>query len=195
MSCQSLKSILLFFFIFCVFLTGIEAKESTLPCQVYFSPQDQLDERLIALIEKEKVSIQAAIYCLMHRKIAQALTKAKDRGVLVEVVVDSFSVKAASPISSMAEKGVSIYVWNKLRPQKKSKKKSLMHDKFCVFGNHTVWTGSFNFTRDASFSNCENAVVLSDQNIAELYKVEFEKIKSQGSIPYKEFCIERKSGK
>lgn len=161
-------------------------------CAVYFSPEDGLAEKLIERIHAEKQSICAAVYCLMHAGIAKALNEAKERGVDVEVIVDRYSIKARSPVAKMVEKGVPVYVWNPAdNPAQSGKKgarrKSLMHDKFCIFGNHTVWTGSFNFTREASIANRENAVVLADRAIAESFLKEFQAIKEGGCCPYGEF--------
>ncbi|MBY0529445.1 MAG: hypothetical protein K2P51_04565 [Rhabdochlamydiaceae bacterium] len=176
--------------------TQLEALPSS---EVYFSPEDHLAEKLIALIDKEPKSICAAVYCLMSGEISQALQRAKKRGVFVEVIVDPFSVKQRSPIGKLNEKGIVIHVWDpKVEeiPASKYAKKPLMHDKFCVFGDHTVWTGSFNFTRQASCSNKENVVVLHDPAIAALYLAEFEKIKKQGCSAYRQFLAmkEQKKG-
>lgn len=151
---------------------------SSEPPEVYFSPKDQVADRLISLIANEKTSIKAAVYCFMHRGIAEALRQAKERGVAIEIIVDPFSVKRRSPIAKMEEKGIAVYVWD---PQHDAVvKPPLMHDKFCVFGTHTVWTGSFNFTMEATRRNCENSIVLHDASVAAVYLKEFERIKKEG---------------
>jgi phosphatidylserine/phosphatidylglycerophosphate/cardiolipin synthase-like enzyme len=179
-------------------MTSTQLRASTSP-EIYFSPQDQVAEKLIALIDQEPKSICAAVYCLMSGEISQALQRAKKRGVSVEVIVDPFSVKQRSPIRKMDEKGITVHVWDPQMEEvqvSKYAKKPLMHDKFCVFGDHTVWTGSFNFTRQASRSNKENVVVLHDPAIAALYLAEFQKIKKEGCSAYRQFLAmkEQKRG-
>lgn len=149
--------------------------------QVYFSPDDHVASRLVELIDKEEKSIRAAVYCLYHRGVAQALIDAKKRGVDVEVIVDPFSTKSRSPIHRMAKAGVPVYVWYPLNGQKK---RPLMHDKFCVFGGHTVWTGSFNFTFEADRANQENAIVLKGDRVAYRYAKQYETIKRSGCLTY-----------
>src|SRR6185295_6338320 len=79
---------------------------------VYFSPEDQLDKRLIEQIEKETKSIHICIYTFTHRHIANALAEAKKRGVEVEVIVDRFSVKFKSSLEKLVEAGIPVFVWD-----------------------------------------------------------------------------------
>ncbi|MES2345129.1 MAG: phospholipase D-like domain-containing protein [Chlamydiota bacterium] len=166
--------------------------------QIYFSPQDHLSDRLISLIHAEKESIQTAIYCFTHREIAKALIAAKKRGVKVEVIVDAFSVKIKTPLASLEKAGIPIYVFSP--PEVKTNagkvlRTPLMHDKFCVFGQAKVWTGSFNFTYEASRSNAENAVVLDDAKAVESYREHFFKLKKSSCIPYSEYLDLKKAQK
>ncbi|MES2122503.1 MAG: phospholipase D-like domain-containing protein [Chlamydiota bacterium] len=171
-----------------------EAKDPITEYEVLFSPRDHVAEELIAHIKREKKSIRAAVYCLMHRGISKALIEAEKKGVSVELIVDPFSVKTRSPLKKMSESGIPIYVWT---PTQKTanplqKRKSLMHDKFCVFGDSKVWTGSFNFTFDATTVNCENVIVLENPQLAQQYLKEFKNLKDAGCVPYKEFLKVRK---
>ncbi|MBS0652421.1 MAG: hypothetical protein JSR39_02715 [Verrucomicrobia bacterium] len=171
-------------------LNGIEKGAVS---EVYFSPQDGVADRLIARINAEKQSIKVAVYCLMHTGIAKALKAAHARGVDVEVILDPYSIKSRSPVMKMVEKGIPVYVWNpkQIVNHAKQKKKPLMHDKFCVFGDHTVWTGSFNFTREGALANRENVVVMEGVDIAKSYLIEFAAIKDAGCSTYQDFISER----
>lgn len=166
----------------------------TAPPQVYFSPKDQLSDRLIRLINEETESIQTAIYCFTHRDIAKALIAAKKRGVKVEVIVDPFSVKIKTPLAKLATAGIPIYVWSP--PEVKTNtgkvlRSPLMHDKFCVFGSRKVWTGSFNFTYEASRSNAENALVLDDAQVIASFQQQFLVLKEKCCVPYDDYITLR----
>lgn len=175
-----------------------EIKDPITQYEVLFSPKDHVAEELIAHIKKEKKSIRAAVYCLMHRGISKALIDAEKRGVAVEVIVDPFSVKSRSPLKKMSDLGIPIYVWSPkhkashLQNPEFQKRKSLMHDKFCVFGESKVWTGSFNFTFDATTIHCENVIVLENAEVAAQYLKEFKHLKDAGCTPYREFVKLRK---
>jgi len=162
--------------------------------QVLFSPDEAVAEELISLIDKETKSIKAAVYTLMHRGIAKALVNAHKRGVHVEVIVDPHSVRARSPVKKMGSSSLPVFVWNPDISKEQGEKQArvpLMHDKFCVFGNNRVWTGSFNFTFQASNYNRENVLILENAQVAQRYLEEFEKVKQAGCISLKEY-LERK---
>lgn len=159
-------------------------------CEAYFSPRDHLAERLIQLIDKEQKSVQVAIYCLTHTGIANALIRAKERGVRVEVVVDPYSIKVRSPLKKLVAAEVPLYVWEPKRllsMGRSAERRPLMHDKFCLLGDHTVWTGSFNFTYDANLSHQENVLIVEDLDIAKKFREEFTTIKQLGCQSYAEY--------
>ncbi len=160
----------------------VAAVPDDLPLQVFFSPEDHLADRLISLIEKEESSIAVAAYAFSHWKIAKALCDAKERGVKVEVVVDPFSLKFSSILKKLTKSEIPIWVWD---PLSSSTGSSLMHDKFCLFGEKAVWTGSFNFTYYADHSNRENAILLNDPQIVKKFKAHFENLKKTGCKRYK----------
>jgi phosphatidylserine/phosphatidylglycerophosphate/cardiolipin synthase-like enzyme len=186
-----------FSFLTCLpFAVNSSEKVKPTSAQVFFSPSDHVAERLISLIEEEKRSIKIAVYCMTHHKIAQALIQAKQRGVEVEIVVDPFSIKTRSPLKKIANSGIPIYVWDPSAQStffkgKKDKKfhRSLMHDKFCVFGDNLVWTGSFNFTYDAAHSHQENVIIIEDLTLAQCYIEEFNLMKARGCRNFDEFLV------
>jgi len=189
-----LRSYLFSLLFFCPLVIHSSEKVKPTSAQVFFSPSDHVADRLISYIDEEKKSIKVAVYCLTHHKIAQALIQAKERGVEVEMVVDPFSVRTKSPLHKIAKSGIPIYVWDPaaqstLFHTKKDKRfhRSLMHDKFCVFGNNLVWTGSFNFTYDAANSHQENVIVLEDLTLAQCYIEEFNLMKARGCRSFSDF--------
>lgn len=156
-------------------------KESlSAPAHAYFSPDDHLADHLIGMIDKENKSIKMAMYVLTHRGIAQALGKAKKRGVEIEVIADPFSAKRHSALSILMKAGISVWIWDP--PLEKDEKKPLMHDKFCVFGKKMVWTGSFNCTYDADVRNQENAIVFENPELALRFEERFNQIKKQSTL-------------
>lgn len=156
-------------------------------CRVYFSPKDQLADRLIEMIDKEEKSIKIAIYSMTHLGIAKALAAAKERGVAIEVLVDPFSVKKRASIQRLLDAKVPLFVWDQGVRMAEGKRRGLMHDKFCIFGDSLVWTGSFNFTNDAHLKHQENAVAIDSREVAQKYLVQFAHMKLYESRPYQEY--------
>lgn len=159
--------------------------------EAYFSPKDHVDTKLISLIEQETSSIKAAVYCLTHRGIINALIEAKKRGVEVELIIDPFTVKARAPLRKMSQSGLSIYVWDPQQKQMTDHGKlrtPLMHNKFCVFSKlGVVWTGSFNFTSEGALSNQENVVLIHDSSQVAPFEQQFENMKGQGCKVLREY--------
>lgn len=155
--------------------------------EVYFTSDQPIEKHLIRRIDQEKESIRIAMYSLMHGGISRAIQRAHKRGVDVELLVDGYSVKSRSPLKKMAALGIPIYVWKPPVDNKKGR----MHHKFCVFGNHTVWTGSFNFTREASSSNRENVVVMQGERVVQEFLAEYKLLKADGAQGYAEFTTQK----
>ena len=153
-------------------------------CEVLFSPDDHLADRLITLIEAEEKSIVIASYAFSHSLIAKALCAAKERGVQIELIVDPFSLNFSSALNKMARAGIPILVWSPPPSSTKDERSSLMHDKFCIFGDKIVWTGSFNLTHKADHSNQENALIIHDKALVKKYKKQFQLLKDRGCRLY-----------
>lgn len=179
---------------------GEEKPTTRVYVESYFSPKDQVDAKLISLIQQETCSIKAAVYCLTHRGIINALMDAKKRGVEVELIIDPFTLKARAPLRRMSQSGLTIYVWDpqqKLMNDRGKLRTPLMHNKFCVFSKlGVVWTGSFNFTSEGAIANQENVILVHDQAQVAPFVEQFNSIKIQGCKSLRDFSsITKKESK
>jgi phosphatidylserine/phosphatidylglycerophosphate/cardiolipin synthase-like enzyme len=125
---------------------------------VFFCPQDDCAENMVYLIE-EASTIHCALFDLDHKDIIQAFQKKHDQGKDVRVSLDD----------KYYEEEFSDFAQPK-------KAKGLSHNKFCVFDNHIVWTGSFNPTRRGDENNNNNVVVYFSKTLAQNYEDEFQEI-------------------
>jgi phosphatidylserine/phosphatidylglycerophosphate/cardiolipin synthase-like enzyme len=137
---------------------------------------------LIEQINRETQSIHVCVYTFSHRAIADALVEAKQRGVDVEVIIDKVSVKNKASLQRLIDAGIPVHVWDPDRLKRKIAHRPLMHNKFCVFSDK-VWTGSFNFTYEASTIHQENALILHDAVLVSAYKGQFYTIKLRSCTP------------
>lgn len=153
--------------------------------KVFFSPDNNPKEILIGLINSEKKSICVAIYTLTEKDISQALINAFKRGVKVEVVADRcYACDKASRIYLLANNKIPIWIYQTSGDDKTA---SLMHNKFCIFEDNIlnksiVWSGSYNFTKRASFSNQENVLILDTPEIVVSYSKQFDILKSRSLL-------------
>ena len=94
---------------------------------------------------------------------------AKKRGVKIRVVADK-SKKQDFMFSSTS---------GLLRefPSKTDYNSSLMHNKFIIFDDKTVFTGSINISSSGSGGyNANNAIFIKNEKLAKMYKAEFEQM-------------------
>ncbi len=150
-------------------------------CDVFFAPNDNINRELLSLIDQEQKHIRVAVFNFTDRNIAQALIRAQDRGVVVEVITDINCIyDRYNKIDQLHDNNISVLIFD----PKQKKAGGIMHHKFALFsnnrtGNALVWTGSCNFTRSGSQVNQENGLLLNDEKIVNKFLQQFERIKKQ----------------
>jgi len=136
-------------------ISGEIQQENGPAVQVYFCPRDDCAERLSGLINSAQ-EVKCAFYNLNLKNVRDAL-KSKQYNKLI---VDSDGEKYVSEMDYIA------------RPEGSG----LMHNKFCIFDNSTVLTGSFNPTSKQDTVDNNNIIVINSKYLAENYKEEFEEL-------------------
>ena len=118
-------------------------------------------------------TIDVAAYEFTARDIADALIAAKQRGVVVQVVLDAKSNRKHHPaVDAMAAVDI---------PIRLNDRYAIMHDKFMVIDGKTVETGSFNYTASAERRNAENVIVIRDAPpLAKQYLENWQKLWDEG---------------
>lgn len=150
---------------------------------VFFSPDDNVTDLLLSLIDNERTNILMAAYMITNKKIVKKLIEAHTRGVRVEVIADTCCLQStAGGISHLAAHGIPSYIYHGVTPSPTLS--NIMHHKFIIFGNNIghktlVWTGSFNFTHSAQRYNQENIIILSDSYVTTQFKDHFEVLKNR----------------
>ena len=136
--------------------------------QVLFSPSDDCAAQIFRCLNEAQKSIDVAMYYFTNRILAQALVKAKGRGVKVRVYLDdSQRDEKYSKGRYLEGKGINVKYEDGV---------GLMHDKFCIIDDDKVTTGSFNWTVSADLKNDENLLIIHSRKIAGEYRKQFEKL-------------------
>ena len=125
-----------------------------------------VEEAVIASIDSARLTIDAAFYSLSLREIANALLRARDRGVAVRVVMESDNRDKSVP-QALIEGGIPILG---------DRREGLMHDKFIIIDRSEVWMGSMNYTVNGSYEDNNNMIHIRSVKVAENYAVEFEEM-------------------
>jgi len=142
---------------------------------ILFSPRDNLQMALIQLIDQEMASIDAAMYMLSDKLVAQALLNAYIRGVKVRLVLDQCCMGEKFGKGLMLQNnGITIFVH--YAPPINAFMTPIMHHKFFVFGKNCktlqplVWSGSYNATTTAAKFNDENVMICDDPHAIAQYR-------------------------
>lgn len=153
----------------------------------FFSPQDQIKNILINLIDHEQERISAAAYTITDKDIAEAFIRAFKRGIYIELVVDRcYGADKYSKVPLLANSRLFIMTYAAAQKENNSYQ-GLMHNKFLIFkknfDNHSIiFTGSFNLTKAANFYNQENVVILNSPRIIARYENAFQNLKNNSII-------------
>jgi len=132
-----------------------------------FCPEDGCSRAIISLFDRANETIDVAVYSFTHPDIAEALVRAKERGVRVRVILEAEQLTSYSQYGRLRSAGIEVML---------DRNEYLMHDKFAIIDGKVVVTGSFNYTVAADERNDENLVIISDESVAERFEGEFEEM-------------------
>jgi len=122
--------------------------------------------RLCSEIRAARRRIWLAMYMLTDSDLCEVLLQAHQRGVDVRVIIDDEYAETYGAQARLLNGGV---------PLATDKSWARMHHKFMVL-DKKVFSGSFNWTRQASRANCENLCLLVDPVITQAFASEFARL-------------------
>jgi len=149
--------------------------------RVYFTPGDKCESEIIKNI-KTANNIDIAVYSITNRNIKNALIDAHKRGANIRIVTDYLQSKGKHSVTDeLSDAGLPLVTnYNYRMTYKKGGKQErandkilhrIMHNKFAVFDDKLVVTGSYNWTYSATKENAENCIFLDD--MAPVYSGQF----------------------
>lgn len=154
---------------------------------VYFTqPGDKamepgnIAQKLAGYIDQTKETLDVCAFELDNKVIVDALVKAANRGVHVRLVTETDYLHE-SGITAL--KAVNVPIVDDQRDG------ALMHNKFIIFDQKRIWTGSMNMTENCAYKNNNHGLYIENEQLAQNYitkfKWMFEKRKF-GGLPNKE---------
>ena len=132
--------------------------------EALFCPEDNCAEQIIKLVDQAQESVLVAVYSFTLDELGDALVRASERGVSVQVILEKDQLSEYSEYEKLLNAGISTIT---------DSNPALMHHKFAVIDQKTVITGSFNWSRNANERNNENLLIVHDKEIAQKYAHEF----------------------
>jgi phosphatidylserine/phosphatidylglycerophosphate/cardiolipin synthase-like enzyme len=137
--------------------------------EVYFSPDDGTQARLVELIDEADSSVYMLAYSFTADPIADALLEADGRGVTVVGVVETSQASGTGgDFFRLVDAGMMNLELDGNPKQ--------MHHKVLIIDGETVVLGSYNFSGSAEERNDENTLIIHNAEIAALFLEEFNRI-------------------
>lgn len=140
-------------------------------------PQN-VDKYFIGLIDSATKTLDGAFYDIDDAEAVAAFIRAKQRGVRVRLVTETDSLMdkhnptvPRQSIGQLRAAGIEI---------RDDKQAGLMHNKFMIVDNATVWTGSLNLTTSSIFHHNNNSVMIKSPQLAANFNAEFSRMFEQG---------------
>ena len=150
----------------CIFQASFASGET----EAVFSPERSIKEILLKEVESTTSSIDLAVREITFPEMAQALVKAKDRGVKVRVIADSKQAKMkSSQITYLIHQGIPVKVL-------RGKDDGVMNHRFAILDSKKVVTGSFDWSEASEKWNYENIVIVRDNEVVASYQREFDRL-------------------
>lgn len=117
--------------------------------QVYFTPGTDCENEIIKRINKSN-KVDIAVYSITNPAITNAIIAAHERGANIRIVTDKTQAKGTkSLVAKIKAAGIPVLT---------NKKHKIEHNKFAVFDEEYVVSGSYNWTTNASNYNSENCI-------------------------------------
>jgi len=137
--------------------------------EVYFSPDDRVARRIVALLRGAKTSINFMAYSFTANDFGDIVRQKAQDGLTVTGVMDESQIKSntGTEFDVFSQVGLSVYP---------DGNQGLMHHKVIIIDREIVITGSYNFTASAERNNDENVLIFFDKQIASFYLEEFQRV-------------------
>jgi phosphatidylserine/phosphatidylglycerophosphate/cardiolipin synthase-like enzyme len=144
--------------------------------ETYFSPQDDVAERLIALVDGEaQRHLYFMAFSYTHDGLGQSMVRRAQAGATVQGVFETTGSNTTySEYGRLKQAGLDVY---------QDGNPWVMHHKVLVLDERTVVLGSFNFSEGADRSNDENVMVVEDPRLAQAYKTEYDRVLALAKNP------------
>ena len=154
-----------------LFLIGVlQESPAIAEIETLFSPEVSIKESILKEMESTTSVLDLAIHEITSLDMAQALVKAKQRGVRVRVIADSKQANMkTSKVTYLIQQGILVKVLG-------GKEKGVMNHRFAILDGKRVLTGSFDWSEASLKWNYENILILHESEGVATYQKEFDRL-------------------
>jgi len=123
--------------------------------KVFFTPSTDCEENIIKAIDSAN-KLDIAVYSITNPAITNSIIAAHNRGAKIRIVTDRSQSKGkGSLIEKIKTAGIPVLT---------NQKHKIEHNKFAVFDDIHIVSGSYNWTTNASKYNSENCIFFDQPN-------------------------------
>ncbi|MGQ9887173.1 MAG: phospholipase D-like domain-containing protein [Aggregatilineales bacterium] len=145
------------------------------PVEIHFAPEDDVLGRILDHVSRARSSVRLMAFSFTVNDIADELLRRAQAGVSVRGIYETVgSQTAASTLTQLFCAGQQV---------RQDGNPFVLHHKVFIVDERTVITGSFNFSANATRSNDENLVIITDADLAAQYIAEFERRWAEARVP------------
>lgn len=134
-------------------------KETNNKMEAYFCPKDDCGNVMEEMVMNATSSVHCALFDLDLKNIISAFSQ-KSKAADVRIVMDDTN-------NERQIKGSAVRF---------DTSSQLMHNKFCIFDNERIVTGSFNPTQNDNFRNNNNMLVIYSRQLSRNFESEFDEL-------------------
>ena len=122
--------------------------------RIFFSPKGGAAEEIIKQIDNAESYIDIAMYSFTYEPIAEAIIRAKNRGVKIRILMDKGQSQGKySKYKFFLDNDIAVI---------QDRHSGIMHNKIAVIDGKVLFTGSYNWSKSAEERNEENLLEFID---------------------------------
>ncbi len=137
--------------------------------EVFFSPDDGVANRIVEILNEAQESIYFMAFSFTTDEFGEAIRVQAENGLTVAGVMEEEQVKSniGTEYDFFKQAGLDVLI---------DGNEGQMHHKTIIVDGEIVITGSYNFSRSAETRNDENLVIFHNEQIAEVFLKEFQRV-------------------
>ncbi len=140
-------------------------------CKSYFSPGNNCVNAILEHIGQAISKIDICVFTISDDRIKDKILYKHKTGTKIRIISDNDKAyDLGSDVQTFAKEGIQVKIDNS---------PNHMHNKFALFDNKIVLTGSYNWTRSAAQHNQENLIITNDPKTVNEFNLEFSKLWKQ----------------
>lgn len=154
---------------------SVSFSQNGTPVKIFFAAEDDVVSAIVEELDKAQDSIRFMAFSFTQDDIGNAMRERAADGINLQGIFETVGSRTQfSEMPFMFCAGFDV---------RQDGNKYILHHKVIIIDDHTVLTGSFNFSANATESNDENLLIIEDPDFAALYLQEFDRRWAEASPP------------